>query len=208
MHPKEAKREKAGTGRICNATLLNSEIIVGVDFTGNARVNAIIADPQNHCLALYPGEKSLNISTDDVSTLIARKQSGKKLVVFLIDGTWTCAKKMMTLSRNIRELPRISFSATRESIFEIKQQPAAYCLSTLESIHLLLCEADRRGVENLPGSPQENLMLVFKEMIDFMLKCASDPHKQGYRRSARGYTPKEKRSPRRKSSGRSIILKD
>ncbi len=208
MHPKEAKTEKLGTGRICRAALLNSEIIVGIDFTKDPKVNAIIEAPQNHCLVLYPGENSLNISTQDVSPLTQSKNSGRKLVVFLIDGTWTCAKKMMTQSRNIRGLPRVSFSASHESIFEIKQQPAVYCLSTLESIHFFLTEADRVGLESLPAKPQDNLIRVFKFMIDFMLKCARDPDKKGYRRSTGGYTSKTSRKLRKKSGGRSIILLD
>src|SRR5688572_6001260 len=39
MHTKEAKQAKLGTGRITHATLINSEIIVGVDFTHTKAVN-------------------------------------------------------------------------------------------------------------------------------------------------------------------------
>src|SRR3954467_1914752 len=49
MHPMEAKREKLGTGRICRAAIKNSEILVGLDFTDNPAVNALIRDPSNHC---------------------------------------------------------------------------------------------------------------------------------------------------------------
>ncbi|MDB5105427.1 MAG: hypothetical protein JWP91_3116 [Fibrobacteres bacterium] len=209
MHVKEAKYEKLGTGRICKATLLNSEIIVGVDFTEHPEVNAIIADPGNHCMVLYPGRNSLDVSKDDVAPLLERKASGKTLVVFLIDGTWQSAKKMMTLSMNIRKLPRISFTASHESIFFIKEQPAAYCLSTLESIHFFLGEADRRGVESLPGRPQDNLITVFKSMIDFMVQCALDPAMSNYRGGTKtGYTPRETRKKRKPSSGRCIVLTD
>lgn len=208
MHPMEAKKEKLGTGRVCRATLLNSKIIVGIDFTRHEEVNALIRDPQNHCMVLYPGEKSLNLSTDDVSSLVETKKSGRRLIVFLIDGTWPCAKKMMSLSLNIRGLPRISFTATHESIFEIKEQPAAYCLSTLESIHVFLGEADRRGVESLPERPQDNLITVFKAMIDFMLQCALDPSKSNYRGVKTGYTKREDRRKRKKWAMRSIVLPD
>ena len=209
MHPKEYKREKNGTGHICRATLRNSAIIMGVDFTENPEVNALIADPGNLCLVLYPGERSLNISRDDVSPLLEAKRSGRKLVLFLIDGTWQCAKKMMTLSRNVRALPRLSFTATHESIFEIKEQPAAYCLSTLESIHHFLGEADRRGLESLPARPQDNLLDVFKSTIDFMLACALDPSRSRYRQGTpTGYTRREDRKKRAPTNGRGIILRD
>lgn len=207
MHPMEAKKEKAGTGRLCRAALVNSEIVVGIDFTLNERVNALIADPANLCMALYPGRKSLNVSEDDVTPLKDAQAAGRRLVVFLIDGTWQCAKKMMTLSRNVRALPWISFTAGHESIFEIKEQPAAYCLSTLESIHHFLGEAHRRGVEHLPAKPQDNLIVVFKAMIEFMKRCALDPSKSSYRGNKTGYTHRADRKKRgQSSSGRNIVL--
>jgi DTW domain-containing protein len=209
MHTKEAKQEKLGTGRITRATLINSEIIVGVDFTHNKAVNDLIADPGNHCLVMYPGRNSLDVSNDDVAPLIERKREGKRLVVFLIDGTWQCAKKMMTLSGNVRNLPRVSFSASHKSIFYIKQQPADYCLSTLESIHFFLGEADRRGLERLPGRPQDNLITVFQSMIDFMVMCALDPARSNYRGGNKtGYSKPEDRQMRKPSSGRCIVLRD
>ena len=44
MHPKEYKKEKNGTGHMTKLQLDNSEIIVGVDFTKNKRVNEILAN--------------------------------------------------------------------------------------------------------------------------------------------------------------------
>lgn len=207
MHPMEAKKEKLGTGRISHAIVRNSEIIVGIDFSENERVNALIRDPDNLCMSLYPGAKALNISTDDVSPSIESKKSGRRLVLFLLDGTWNCAKKMITRSWNIRSLPRISFTAPHESIFTIKQQPAAFCLSTLESIHFYLGEAHRREVEHLPENPQDNLIAVFRHMINFMLWCAVDPARPTYRGDKTGYTKKENRRPR-KQTMRKIVLLD
>jgi DTW domain-containing protein YfiP len=210
MHPKEARRERLGTGRLCKAALPDSEIIVGVDYTHDARVNALIADPANLCMVLYPGERSLDISSHDVAPLREAGSEGRRLTVFLIDGTWQCAKKMMTQSLNVRALPRISFAPAGESIFEIKEQPAAWCLSTLESIHRFLCEADRRGIESLPGRPQDTLLDVFRSMIDFSLKCAADPAKSSYRGKpgGLGYTPRALRKKRKPGSGRRIVLND
>lgn len=206
MHPMEAKREKLGTGRVCRATLINSEIIIGLDFTANAEVNALIQDPGNYCMVLYPGEKSINISEDDISPVMENKAAGRRLIVFLIDGTWHCAKKMMSRSVNIQRLPRISFTATHESIFEIKEQPASFCLSTLESIHFFLGEADRRGLESLPDRPQDNLIVVFKSMIDFMQQCALDPSKSRYRPSPKGYSLRKDRKKRKHANLRNIVF--
>jgi DTW domain-containing protein len=208
MHPKEARRERLGTGRLAHAALIGSEIIVGVDFTADPRVNALIADPANRCMVLYPGETALDISAGDVAPLLKDMDAGRRLTVFLIDGTWQCAKKMMTQSRNIRALPRISFAPAGESIFEIKEQPAPWCLSTLESIHRFLDEADRRGVESLPGRPQDTLLDVFRSMIEFSLRCASDPTLNSYRGGGTGYTTRAERAKRKRANGRGIFLRD
>jgi len=69
MHPMEAKKEKMGTGRISLAMLKNSAMIMGVDFTEDAEVNALINDPDNYCMTMYPGEKSINVSEDDVTPI-------------------------------------------------------------------------------------------------------------------------------------------
>ena len=203
MHPMEAKKEKMGTGRLSRACLKNSQIITGVDFTEDLEVNAILNNPNNHCMVMYPGDKSLNVTDGDVSSL--EKLGNKKLVLFLIDGTWPCAKKMMKLSLNIYALPRISFTATHESIFYIKEQPAKYCLSTLESIHFFLSECERRGLENL-SSKQDNMIDVFKAMIEFQVQCALDPAKSSYRYGKMGYSAKEDRKHSKKWGTRRIVI--
>lgn len=210
MHPMEAKKEKMGTGRISLAMLANSQMIMGVDFTEDAEVNDLINNPNNHCLTMYPGERSLNISEHDVTPINDLLAAKKNIIIFLIDGTWPCAKKMMRLSKNIRALPRISFTATHTSIFEIKEQPADYCLSTLESIHFFIQECNRRGVEETHGA-HDQMISVFKAMIDFQMECALNPSLSSYKRGSKlGYSKKEDRVKAKKwaTKSRSVILPD
>lgn len=188
MHIKEAKKEKLGTGRMTVATLKSSEIIVGVDFTNDKRVNELLSDPTYYPMVLYPGEKAFNVSEDDIGEL--NLPEGKKLLVFVIDGTWPCAKKMMTVSENIRPLPRLCFTPNKKSNFLIKHQPDKYCLSTLESIHFLLEEMDRAGLESLDGK-QDALLKVFKKHVDFQLFCSTDPSVPSNRGVKRPSRPKE-----------------
>jgi len=204
MHPMEAKKEKMGTGRISLACLKNSELIIGIDFTEDPSVNKLINDPNNYCMVLYPGEKAINVSKDDVAPL--KNLNGKRLVVFLIDGTWPCAKKMMKLSKNIHSLPRVSFTATHQSLFAIKEQPAEYCLSTLESIHFFLSELERRGLETLENK-HDNMLDVFKSMVEFQIKCASDPTLPSYRNSKGGYSDKSERKKSKKYNSNRIVFK-
>ena len=62
MHPKEYKKEKNGTGHMTKLQLENSEIIVGVDFTNNNRVNEILTKEKSCSVLLYPGKDNFNLS--------------------------------------------------------------------------------------------------------------------------------------------------
>lgn len=210
MHPMEAKKEKMGTGRISLAMLKNSYMIMGVDFTEDVEVNNLINDPNNYCLTMYPGERSLNISEHDVAPITDLLDAKKNIIIFLIDGTWPCAKKMMRLSKNIKALPRISFTATHTSIFEIKEQPADYCLSTLESIHFFIQECNRRGIEETLKA-EDQMITVFKAMINYQMECALNPGLSSYKRGSKlGYSKKEDRVKAKKwaTKSRSVILPD
>lgn len=207
LHPMEAKKEKMGTGKLSKLSLLNSEIITGVDFSEDEKVNSLINDRENFCTVLYPGKSALNLSTDDITPLFEKKNAGLKLVIFLIDGTWPCAKKMMRLSLNLKNLPRLSFSAGHTSIFEIKEQPADFCLSTLESIHFFIQECNRRGLEETRGL-EDHMIEAFKAMIQFQIKCSLDPELSTYTRGTLGYSKKEDRIRPKKWLTRNIVLAD
>ena len=58
MHPKEFKREKAGTGRLTHLCLANSEIHMGVGFDDHAEVQRLINDPGYFPVLVYPGAHS------------------------------------------------------------------------------------------------------------------------------------------------------
>ena len=207
MHPMEDKKEKMGTGKITKISLSNSRLISGVDFTEHHEVNALIDDPKNYCMVLYPGKSAINVSTDNVSTFHEMKAKGRHLVIFIIDGTWACAKKMMRQSSNLKNLPRISFTANHTSIFEIKEQPADYCLSTLESIHFFIQECNRIGLESTFGL-EDHMLVAFKAMIDFQIKCSLDPNLSSYTRGKLGYSKKEDRIRPKKWLTRNIVLAD
>jgi DTW domain-containing protein YfiP len=207
MHPKEAKKEKIGTGKISQLSLINSEIIIGVDFTEHDYINTMIKNPNNYCIILYPGNKSINLSQDNVEPLLDKSHEEKQLVVFLIDGTWPCAKKMMRLSLNLKTLPRVSFSIKNKSIFEIKQQPAEYCLSTLESIYYFIKVCNLKGLEKTFGQ-EDQMINVFKAMIDYQIKCSLDINLASYKKKKIGYSKSSDRKQSKKWLNRNIILID
>ena len=198
MHPKEFKQEKAGTGRLTHLCLPNSELQMGIAFDDHASVQALLRDPANHCVLLYPGPTARNLSHGELTTT---DLAGRRLVVLLLDATWACARKMLRLSPTLQALPRIMFTPTAPSRFVIKQQPQEGCLSTLEATHETLLALARSGLDAYPDPAQ--LLAVFERMQRYQIDCAQDPSRGGYRRKPYG-TPEE-RSAARGASRRSYF---
>jgi DTW domain-containing protein YfiP len=194
MHPKEFKQEKAGTGRLTHLCLANSEIRVGVEFDRDAALQALIADPENYVALLYPGPQAQNLSRGD---LAPASLGNRRLVVLVLDATWSCARKMLKLSPSLQRLPRIMFTPSAPSRFVIKQQPQPGCLSTLEAVHETLLALERAQLDRYANP--EQLLALFGRMQDFQIRCARDPSRPGYRRQP--YKAPEERTPLRGRSG-------
>ncbi len=176
MHPMEFKKEKVGTGRFSHLILKNSEVLVDINFDGNLRLNEILHDPDYETFLLYPGFETIDLGTNEL-----KEKLRKKAQFIVIDGTWPCAKKMMKLSTCLHHIPRVSFHSSRVSEFKVKHQPLPGCLSTVESIHQVLLELNRMGLENT-NDVHENLMDVFRFTVKQQIELASDPERQGYRK--------------------------
>lgn len=182
MHPKEFKEEKAGTGRLTQLSLPNSELHMGKGFDDDAVVQAVLNDPQNFPVLLYPGVTAVNLSDGAQLPGFTAQLGSRCLVVILLDATWSGARKMLRLSPTLQGLPRIMFTPSAPSRYIIKQQPQEGCLSTLEAVHELLTVLARNGLDEYPLP--EQLLGIFQRMQDFQMKCAADPARPGYRRHA------------------------
>lgn len=166
MHPVEAYRQRTGTGRLASLSLKNSEIIIGESFDKNKRVCELLSDQSYFPLILYPGKISFYAETFNFSD----KGENRKLLIFLIDGTWKQARKIMFHSRILKNIPRITFRRRYHSKFRIKKQPADYCLSTIESAYYLIKELRKSGFCGRNSDP-EPLMAVFERMVQFQIDC-------------------------------------
>lgn len=160
MHPKEAKKQRTGTGRLASLCLPESEIIVGIDFTNNQRLNTLLSDPKYYPVLMYPGDDAWNASKEGFKETL----KDKTLLVIIIDSTWFCSKKMIKQSMNVNSLPKLSFKGSYKSIFTFKTEPAEYCVSTIESCYYLIKELQEGGMSPKECDP-EPLMNVFKQMI-------------------------------------------
>ena len=177
MHPKEAKNEKVGTGRLANVCLKNCKIIMGIDFGESVEVLNLLKDPQYFPMVLYPGDNSHNISERPLNL---DKMENKRPLIFVIDGTWACAKTMMRESHVLHHIPRISFKDDAISRFAVKLQPDSRCLSTIESIHKLLDGLNTWGHENLKGI-HDILIKTLDRLVQDQIDCVNDPSRQVYR---------------------------
>jgi DTW domain-containing protein YfiP len=194
----EFKKEKVGTGRFSHLILKNSEVLVDINFDHNKRLQTLLNDPDFQTYILYPGFEAIDLGTDVL------KEEKKKLQFIVIDGTWPCAKKMMKLSTCLHTLPRVSFTTNRISEFKVKHQPMPGCLSTVESIHQVILDLNRMGIEATTN--HDNLMDVFRYTVDQQIELAQDPNRQGYRKKP--FSLPENRKISKKWDQRLLFFKD
>jgi len=184
----EYRKEKNGTGHMTKLQLENSEIIVGVDFTNNERVNEILAKENCSSFLLYPGKNNFNLSIRNSSEIISFM--GSNAHIFILDGTWPCARKMLKLSKNLQKLKRVSFDNKIKSKFIIKQQPNSLCLSTIESVFTVLNLLTKGDVEQCDT---KNFLIPFEKMIEYQVECILNPNNNNHNTSPnREILPKNK----------------
>lgn len=201
MHPKEFKQEKAATGRLTHLCLANSEIHMGIGFDDHAAVAALINDPRNFPVLLHPGEPARNLSRGELS---AAELDDRRLVVLLLDATWSCARKMLKLSPGLQRLQRVRFTPSAPSRYVIKQQPQDGCLSTIEATHEVLVALERAGLDHYPLPDQ--LLGLFARMQEFQVRCAADPTRAHHTRPPRAPTSAPNPRPLRNASHRRRYL--
>jgi DTW domain-containing protein YfiP len=180
MHPYEYKRVKANTGRLTHLCLADSELHLGIGFDEHEAVQALINDPRNFPVLLYPGRDSRDLSKGE---LPVADLAGRRLVVFLLDATWRLVRPMFRTSLSLQRLPRIMFTNAAPSRYIIKRQPEPGCLSTLEATHELLCALDRAGLDVYSQPAQ--LIDLFHRMQDFQIRRAAENALHGDRRPPR-----------------------
>jgi DTW domain-containing protein YfiP len=168
MHTKEFRYQKCATGRLTCLNLANSEIIPGVFFEDNARVRTFTEDPGNFPVLLYPGNGAMDIRSGGLAAALPHD---RRLIVFMVDATWRCSKKILRLSPSLQRLPRLSIRPLSPSRFTIKRQPAAWCLSTIEAAHELFLALESSGLDAYPD--KNRLLAAFHEMQDFQIRQIS-----------------------------------
>jgi DTW domain-containing protein YfiP len=105
-------------------------------------------------------EDSILISDVDFSSnkTVELSYPGKRRTIFVIDGTWSCATKIMRLNPALGALPRICLRAQEKSEYSIRRQPRPDCLSTIEAIQRVIQILD-------PAVESQNLLTLFRKMV-------------------------------------------
>lgn len=170
MHPKEFRKTKNGTGHMTNNSLNNCELHIGIDFTNHKRVNELLNDKTYEAYILYPDTNSIRLNTQKLP-------NEKKSLIFIIDSTWPCSKKMLRLSKNLHNLRRVSFEHDKSSQFKIKTQPNQHCLSTIESTLCLLEQLNLQRIESILDSSLNGFLKPFEKMVDYQVNCALEDNK-------------------------------
>ncbi len=163
QHPREARLA------ICSAwlsrlALQSAELHQGVDLDALPRVREVCADPG--AALLFPGPGA--------EPAAARAGSPPSFLV-VVDGTWHQAERMIQRSRLLSALPRLSVAPDGgEGYGDLRREPEAHCLSTLEAIALALGALERDPARFEP------MRAAFRRMVALQLECA-----RGARRNPR-----------------------
>ena len=186
MHPKEFKEERVGTGRITSLQLENSQILMGVNFSNSETVNQLIKECD--CYILYPTPDSINISQPDNAFFNSYRDNSagqvKEKVIFIIDSTWSFAKKILKQSTNLSQLKAISFENKEVSKFVFKQQPYPECLSTIESTLKVLTLLKNQGLEKVD---LDNFLSPFEKLLEQQIYFQNNPPSGSYRTKKQSY---------------------
>jgi DTW domain-containing protein YfiP len=177
VHPREFMKT-VGTVRMVKLSIPGSVMLRGhgKDFDSDPAVAALISNPHHHSMILFPGNDSLNLTSASRETVESKLPRGKRLVIFVIDGSWSAAKNMIRNSARLSALPKLSFEVSSHSIYEIRKQPRAHFLSTVEAVSLLI---ENLKTQNLctphPADGHVKMIEGFRKLISSQLEYESRP---------------------------------
>ena len=108
-------------------------------------------------MILFPSPKAIPLIE------AVTQAEGRIPLVFVLDGTWRTARRILAMSHNLRALPRVSFVSSRCSRFRFKKQPEEHCLSTIEAVDECIAILEPENVERI------RLMQAFDTFVERQL---------------------------------------
>ncbi len=172
QHARES-RVGIGTARMAHLALAGSVLRVGVDFSADPVVRALLQDPAPAAPphVLFPGPEALPID---------RLPRDRPITLVVLDGTWAQARKLLRLNPAVAALPRVAFRPRHPSGYLIRRQPADFCLSTIEALAEVLeaLEPD--------GARFQRLLDPFAAMVERQRWFETEVHTRRHRRVGAG----------------------
>ena len=166
QHPKE-RRKTTASARMAHLAISTSTLVQGVDCDAHPEVRARLEDPARFCVVLYPGREAIALDAPEGLSRLREITGGRRLTVFVIDGTWSTARTLLAKSPAVAALPCVAFTPSRPSEYGFKKQPARYCLSTVEAVIELV-----RALA--PGADTGQMARVFRGMVGRQLAYTAD----------------------------------
>jgi DTW domain-containing protein YfiP len=169
QHPREA-RLAICSARLTRVALENAELHRGVVFEGDARVRELAATAG--AALLFPGAGAAPA---------ASRAAAPPPVLFVIDGTWLQAEKMLGVNPTLSALPRLAVRSEEPSGYrELRREPAEGHLSTAEAVALAL--GDLEG----DHARFEPLVRAFRATVARQLECATGERRSPRHRPGKG----------------------
>jgi DTW domain-containing protein len=169
QHPREA-RLAICSAWLCRIALQNAELHQGVRWDEHPRLAEVCRQPG--AMLLFPGQEAAPA---------AGRASAPPEFLVVVDGTWHQAEQMIGRSRLLSALPRLSVLPDGgEGYGELRKEPEAHCLSTLEAVALALA-----GLEQ-DAARFEPMREAFRRMVAQQLECARGEQRNPRHRRGRG----------------------
>ncbi len=161
QHPNE-RYMPINTARFTHLGLKNSSMYHGVVFNDNPQfMNDFKMHTPEKSGVLFPSPhaKDLSEAPDDLE------------ILYVIDGTWREAKKMIFNSQVLHTVPHYAFNPDTESNYRIRKEPKKNFVSTVEAVVKSLRILEKRN------DGYEELLKVFDTMVENQLHYInSNPH--------------------------------
>ena len=166
QHPAEAQNPIA-TARMAKLSIENSYLFVDQDFSQNSLVNELLKNDDHSHYMLYPSPtaQSLDSCFEEIIT-----NPNKRPLFWVLDAKWKDVPKMIRLSSNIQKIPLVKFAPLVSSQFIIRKQPNSHCLSTIESIHLVIDSYCKKF--NVSFQKHQGLLNVFNHLVQQQIEFA------------------------------------
>ncbi len=135
----------------------NSELRQGIDFADDAIVRACLSSASQPPALLFPGNDAKDIRVHPPAGPIS---------LFVLDGTWSQASKLLKSNPALQSLPRYGLLPDHPSRYRIRREPADHCVATIEALAQVL------GVLENDPDRMSRLLLPFDAMVEFQVALA------------------------------------